>query len=126
VALPVQHGFHKINVIFGAPLSWAKLPSREEVERVISLAVLAQSEIADETLGFYKPPRRIGKLSITLAALDQIHCMWHGFRESPSISPPAIPLQYFIVGFGQKPPDTWVDIEVHPGLSTWDAYEDAT
>lgn len=122
----VQHGLHSVDVIFGSAQSWAQLPSRPEIEREISLAVLAQSEIAEVTLGFYKPPRRVRKIDLTLAALDQINCMWHGFRARSADAPPPIPLHYFVIGFGQEPPDTWVDIEVHPGVARWDATQGGT
>jgi len=117
----MTHSLRKIDFVPSLPSSWELFPSTIELQQQISLAILADSEVADVSLGFYKPPGRIREIIISHAARDQITCMWHGHRERGAKSPPVIPLRYFVFGFGQKPPDTWVDVEVHPGHEHWEA-----
>ena len=104
------------------PSTWNRKLSNNEIEEIIGTAILINSELLGRTLGFYKPPRRIRELKITAAAFDQIAYSWWGKRKSSSASPPAIPLKYYVYGFGQKQLDTWVDIEVLPGLDNWYEY----
>lgn len=115
----MSHKLHSLSLIPVSPASWSTFPKAGELENLISNAVLSDSEITDTSLGFYKPPERVRNLNISVAAQDQIKSMWHGHRNSEAKSPPFIPLKYFVCAFGQKPPDTWVDIEVFPGLEDW-------
>lgn len=110
---------HSFKLAAVSPSLWATLPSLDSLNELISNAVLCDSEITNTSLGFYNPPERIRKISISIAAQDQIESMWHGHRTSGANSPPPIPLKYFVFGFGQKPPDTWVDVEIFPGLDDW-------
>jgi hypothetical protein len=117
----MTHSFRQFDFVPTSPSSWNLFPSLIELQRQISLAILADCEVADVSLGFYKPPKRIREIIISYAARDQITCMWHGHRQRGAFSPPVIPLRYFVFGFGQDPPDTWADVEVHPGLEKWEA-----
>src|SRR3546814_12044325 len=84
------------------------------------MGVLSDSEITKTRVGFYNPPKRIRKVAISDAAWDQITQMWHGHRKAGAASPPVIPLKYFVNGFGQNPPDTWADVEILPGVDSWE------
>ena len=110
---------YSLNFVSTIPSTWV-WPSREELESYLSTAILLDSEITVKSLGFYKPPKRIRKLKISNAAYDQIEKMWWGHRDRDAESPPAIPLKYFVFGFGQNPPDNWVDVEMLPGVDDWD------
>ena len=116
----MTHRVLTVELVSGSPPSWNQMPSLDDLKQQIAAAVLADSEIASKTLGFYSPPQRIRNVEISKAAWDQITCMWHGHRARGAISPPFIPLKYFVWGFGQMPPDTWADIEILPGVDNWD------
>ena len=116
----MSHRLHKLLLQPVFPSSWAGMPSQSSIKQQISLAVLADSELSSTALGFYTPPKRVREVILSSAAFDQIRSMWHGHRAASSISPPTIPLTYFVIGFGQSPPDSWVDIEVLPGLENWE------
>ena len=101
------------------PSTWNRRLSKEEIEKLISSSILVDSKILERTLGLYKPPKRIREIRVTAAAHDQIAVMWWGSREPDAKSPPVILLKYYVYGFGQKPPDTWVDVEILPDLDNW-------
>jgi hypothetical protein len=115
----MSHKLHSLNLVPVSPASWSAFPNAQELEKLISSAVLADSEITHTSIGFYKSPKRVRSLRISVAAQDQIKLMWYGHRKSGANSPPFIPLKYFVTAFGQNPPDTWVDIEIFPGLEDW-------
>jgi hypothetical protein len=115
----MSHKLHSLKLVPASPASWATFPNVQDLKKIISSAVLADSEITDTALGFYKPPKRVRNMRISVAAQDQIQLMWHGHRKSGAKSPPFIPLKYFVTAFGQNPPDTWVDVEIFPGLENW-------
>ena len=103
--------------------SWESLPDMERLRQQIVLAVLAHSELTGESLGLYSPPKEIRQVLITNAAHDQIRVMWHGHRQRGHKAPPAIPLKIFVFGGGQADGTTWSNIEIHPGLDSWDIAE---
>lgn len=113
-----------LELVSGSPASWPSMPSVADLKQQIAMAVISDSEITDTAIGFYSPPKRIRNVRISDAALDQIACMWHGHRKAGSSSPPAIPLKYFVKGFGQVPSDTWADVEVLPGVDSWELSEE--
>ena len=116
----MTHGVQTFKLVSGFPRSWDKRPTAADLEKQIAIAVLADCEVVGATLGFYGPPTRVRKVVICKAAHDQINTMWHGHRTADAESPPPIPLTYFVCAFGQNPPDSWVDVEVLPGLDRWD------
>ena len=118
------HRLRRLELVSGSPASWPVMPSAVELQQQIAMSVLSDSEITDVAIGFYSPPKRIRTVVISSAALDQISCMWHGHRKAGSGSPPVIPLRYFVTGFGQSPPDTWVDVEIFPGVDSWGLADD--
>ncbi|WP_374679684.1 hypothetical protein [Hydrocarboniphaga effusa] len=99
---------------------WSSFPNHEKLTKEIALAVLAHSELNEEALGLYAPPKEIKEIKVTNAAFDQIQCMWHGHRQSGQQSPPPIPLKIFVFGFGQDASSTWASIEVLPGIDSWE------
>ena len=99
--------------------SWASFPDPEKLKKQIAVAVLAHSELIEEPLGSYAPPKEIKEVKITAAVFDQVRCMWHGHRNRGQMSPPSIPLKIFVFGFGQDSKSTWANIEVLPGLDDW-------
>jgi len=104
------------------PERWDTFPDVRGLERQIALATLAHCELTEEALGLYAPPKEVREVRLTHAAADQIQCMWHGHRNRNSKSPPTIPLKVFVTGYGQDGKGhTWADIEVHPGLTNWEA-----
>ena len=115
----MKHCLFNMNFVSTIPSTW-EWPSRKRLEELLSIAVLIDSEITDKSLGLYNPPERVRKLKISNSAYDQIRRMWWGHRDIGADSPPAIPLKYFVFGFGQNPPDNWVDIEILPGIDEWD------
>jgi hypothetical protein len=100
--------------------SWDTFPNLENLKKQIATAVLAHSELTQEALGFYTPPKEIEEVRVTAAAFDQITCMWHGHRNRGRLSPPPIPLKIFVFGFGQGSGSTWASIEVFPGMDNWE------
>ncbi len=102
------------------PEKWDSLPNNAHLEQELSRAILAQNSIEGGVLGLFKEPNRVNKLIMTSAAREQILSYWHGHRKKGSNHPPAIPLKYFVSGFGQKDEDTWVDIEMYPGVDSWE------
>jgi hypothetical protein len=70
--------------------------------------------------GGYAPPNEIREVRVTAAAVDQIRCMWHSYRNRGQMSPPAMPLKIFAFAFGQESGSTWASIEVFPGLDNWE------
>ena len=111
-----------INLSFSSLISknWDRFPDIENIKKQIAVAVLAQSELTGQELGFYTPPQEIKEVHLTFAAQDQIRCMWHGHREVGKKSPPDIPLRIYVCGFGQEAGATWASIEVLPGLENWE------
>ena len=103
-----------------SPETWNRKMTNEEIETIVATSILLDSEILERTLGFYKPAKRIREIRMTAAALDQIAYSWWGKRDHGAQSPPTIPLKYYVYGLGQKPPDTWVDVEVLPGVDEWE------
>lgn len=114
-----MHKTFRLNFTSLDEASWENFPSAEQVRKHIALAVLAHSELTDEKLGFYEPPKDIKEVRITEAAHDQIRCMWHAHRDRGKRSPPPIPLRIFVFGFGQDASNTWASIEILPGLDSW-------
>lgn len=100
---------------------WDSFPETATILKQVGEAILAQSEVSGEHLGFHAPPNEVREVRMTVAALDQIRCMWHGHREPGRHSPPAIPLRYFVTGFGQSNEKSWASVEVHPGADNWEA-----
>lgn len=101
------------------PNAWLGYPTQENLCEEIAQAVLAHSEVLEKPLGFYVPPDEIREVRITVAALDQIRCMWHGHRKAGHQSPPVIPLSFFVYSFGQENGKSYACIEILPGLEAW-------
>jgi hypothetical protein len=117
-----EHALQDLLFISTNPERWEGLSDISGIKRQLTLAVLAHCELTEATLGFYKPPKEVRNVHLTLAAADQIHCMWHGHRSRGHAAPPSIPLKVYVTGCGQDVKgNTWADIEVHPCLSNWDA-----
>lgn len=96
-------------------------PDAASLKRQIAQAVIANSEVTGNALGFYTPPEEIRELRLTSAAFDQVRCRWHAHRQPDHASPPAIALKAFVTGFGQDDKGhTWASIEVHPGEDRWE------
>jgi hypothetical protein len=100
--------------------TWKSFPTAEQVRKHIALAVLAHSNLTEEALGFFRPPKEIREVKVTEAVHDQVRCMWHGHRDWGKKSPPPIPLKIFVFGYGQDAKSTWANIEVLPGLDCWE------
>jgi hypothetical protein len=119
----MNHALVPFDLVAASPATWASMPNNEDLLRWVALAVLSHSELTGTSLGFDGTPGRIRNVTLTVAARDQINCMWHGHRAIEAHSPPSIPLKYFVTGFGQNAPDTWADIEVLPGLDRWEVLD---
>lgn len=100
---------------------WDTFPTAESLKNQIATVALAQSELKEWQLGFFSPPDKIVEVHLTSAARDQIICMWHGHRKLDKQSPPSIPLRLFVFGFGTDSGGSWANLEVLPGLDTWEA-----
>jgi hypothetical protein len=114
---------HRLRPLSFASLTsehWESLPNLESIKRQIGDAILAQSEVYDEAIGFYSPPHEIRDIHLTHAAADQIRFMWHGHRKTGRRSPPTIPLKFFVTGFGQSNGRTCANVEIHPGMDRWE------
>lgn len=116
----MSHKLHSFEFTSLVSESWDSFPDSAKLERQIAIAVLAHSELAQEALGFYAPPKEIREIKVTAAVFDQVQCMWHGHRNRGHMSPPPIPLKIFVFGFGQDARSTWASIEVLPGLDSWE------
>jgi hypothetical protein len=116
----MSHKLHSFEFTSLVSESWDSFPDPDKLKKQIAIAVLAHSELAGEVLGPYAPPKEIRALRITEAAFDQVHCMWHGHRSRGHISPPPIPLKFFVYAFGQDASSSWANIEVMPGLDAWE------
>ncbi|WP_171941272.1 hypothetical protein [Herbaspirillum rubrisubalbicans] len=115
---------HELRTLAFASLTaerWDSFPETATISKQIGDAILAQSEVSGDHVGFYNPPDEIKEVKVTVAALDQIQCMWHGHRQPGRRSPPAIPLRYFVTGFGQENGKSWASVEVYPGVDNWEA-----
>lgn len=113
---------HELKALSFASLTaerWDSFPENAVISKQIGETILGQSEVSGNHVGFYAPPDEIREVRVTVAALDQIRCMWHGHREPGRRSPPAIPLRYFVTGFGQANGRSWASVEVHPGVGNW-------
>lgn len=115
----MSHKLLSLNFTSVVSEGWESLPNLEKLKRQIATAVLAHSELTQEDLGMYAPPKEIREVRVTAAAGDQITCMWHGHRNRGRKAPPTIPLKIFVFGFGQDSDGTWADIEVFPGIDDW-------
>jgi hypothetical protein len=116
----MSHKVHSLDFMSLVSESWDSFPDPEKLKKQIALAVLAHSELTDEALGLYAPPKEIREVRVTAAVFDQVKCMWHGHRNRGHKSPPPIPLKIFVFGFGQDATSTWASIEVLPGLDNWE------
>jgi hypothetical protein len=117
-------GQHELTALSFASLTterWDSFPEIATISKQIGEAILAQSEVSGDNVGLYTPPDEIREVKLTVAALDQIKCMWHGHREPGRRSPPTVPLRYFVTGFGQADGKSWANVEVHPGINNWEA-----
>jgi hypothetical protein len=115
-----MHNVISLNFTSLVSVRWNSLPDIENLKKQLAIAVIAHSELHGIALGIYSPPKEVREVNISAAAADQIRCMWHGHREREQISPPLIPLKIFVFAMGQDAQETWVSIEVHPGLDNWD------
>src|SRR3546814_4295613 len=113
------HRLRLLELVSGAPASWEDMPSVADLQQQIAMAVLSDSVITKTRVGFYNPPKRIRKVAISDAAWDKITQMWNGHRKAGAASTPVIPLTYFVNGFGQTPPDLWLDLVILPWLYRW-------
>src|SRR3546814_1433739 len=118
------HRLRLLELVSSEPAICEDMSSGADLQQQIAMAVLTDSEITKTRVGFYNPPKRILKVAISDAAWDQITQMWHGHRKAGAASPPVIPLKYFVNGFGQNPPDTWADVEILPGVDSWELSDD--
>lgn len=115
----MTHKIHSLNFNSLISESWDSFPDPEKLKKQIAIAILAHSELSEDELGFYAPPKEIREIRVTEAVFDQVRCMWHGHRSQGHQSPPPIPLKFFVFGFGQDAANTWASIEVLPGLEDW-------
>ena len=118
----MKHGLFSLDLTVANPQAWDTLPSPDHVRAEIARVLLANRDVADTDTGVNA--KRVRKVVLTGAASDQISCMWHGHRVRSKLGPPQIPLKYFISGYGQDGKgDSWVDVEIHPGVDEWEALE---
>jgi hypothetical protein len=73
---------HRLQPLAFASLTsehWESLPNLESIKKQIGDAILAQSEVYDEAIGFDLRLHEIRNIHLTHAAADQIRFMWHGY-----------------------------------------------
>ena len=114
----MSHQLISLNFVSTIPSTW-DWPEKNQLCDMLSTAILLDSEVVGRTLGFYKPPDRVDSIILTDSAYDQIRTMWWGHRDFGSQSPPAIPLKYFVSGFGQANGESWINVEILPGSDDW-------
>jgi hypothetical protein len=115
-----DHCFYELPFTSVTSERWDSLPDMKVIEQQIASAALAHCEVAGYHLGLYSPPKEIKEVRITVAAMDQIQCMWWGHRDHIRASPPTVPLKVFVTGAGQDGRGhSWASIEVHPGMDDW-------
>lgn len=117
----MQHGTFDFEFNSLIAQGWDTFPSSESLRTQIATAALAQSELKEWQFGLFSPPDKIAEIHLTSAARDQIMCMWHGHRKLGKQSPPSIRLRLFVCGFGTDSDGSWANLEVLPGLDTWEA-----
>jgi|ERR1051325_5967798 hypothetical protein len=118
----MRHGLFSLDLAVVNPQAWDTLPSADHIKSEVARVLLANRDVLDTDTGV--DAKRVRKVVLTGAAWDQISCMWHGHRAKSALGPPQIPLKYFVCGYGQDGKgDSWVDIEVHPGVDEWEALE---
>ncbi|WP_143330243.1 hypothetical protein [Chromobacterium haemolyticum] len=114
-----SHRLLSLHFVSPTSESWGSFPNQERLREQIKNALLAHSELTEESLGFYAPPKEIREVNISAAAFDQITCMWHGHRAQGHKAPPPIPLKFFAFAFGQDAKTSWASIEIFPGIDDW-------
>jgi hypothetical protein len=116
----MSHRLYEFSFQSLATGDWGAFPEPRALEREIASALLAHSEVSDQPLGLYAPPKEIREIRVVAAVFDQISCMWHGHRARGQWSPPPVPLKVFVFGFGQDATSTWASVEVLPGIDNWE------
>lgn len=115
------HELIEFQVVFTETKLWDNFPDVPTIKRQVSVALLANCSLTDTDVGIFSSPTEIREITVTSAAIDQIRCMWHGHRNVGYRSPPVMPLKVFVIGGGQDGTGrSWVDIEVLPGISSWE------
>jgi hypothetical protein len=117
-----QHRMRSFMADFG-PLATSDFttPSVAFVKKRIAQSLAEDSILKKEIrdLGGKKPVR-IGKVELTIAAFAQVQDMWAYAHRCKTGGGPKIPLKYYTHGIHRKDGVETVDVEIHPGLDTWE------
>ncbi len=121
-----QHSMRSFIADFG-PLTrpQSSVPSVEFIRKRIANS-LGEDNILKEIRDLAgKKEVYIGEVTLTGAAVRQIRDMWVYARHPKSGGAPKISLKYFTTGLCRKDGIETVDVEIHPGIDSWEfVYED--
>lgn len=85
---------------------------------------LRQDNILKDICGWGGGETRVGKITVTTAAICLIRDMWQvaGGKENwpEHFIPPKIPLKCFSHRLSRKDGEETIDCEIHPGVDSWD------
>ena len=120
----MRHGLFSLDFAVVNPKAWDTLPAADHIRSEIARVLVANRDVVDTDTDTGVDAKRVREVLLTGAAWDQISWMWHGHRAKSALGPPRIPLKYFVCGYGQDGKgDSWVDVEVHPGVEEWEALD---
>jgi hypothetical protein len=116
-----QHRMRSFMADFGPLLnSDFIIPSTDFIKRRIAQSLSEDNILKDlRDLGSNRPVR-IGKVLPTIAALSQIRDTWAFTHKARSGGGPKVPLKYYTHGVHRKGSVETIDVEIHPGLDSWE------
>lgn len=116
-----QHGMQSFMADFGPlPKSDFSIPSVEFIKKRLTQSLGEDNILKDITDLAGTKNVRIGEVKPTIAAVCQIRDMWAYAHKSKSGGGPKIPLKYFTHGIRRKDCRETIDVEIHPGIDTWE------